>query len=963
MVNFHAVTVKIDGIDRSEFVQKKSLYIKQTTRNRDDICSFRLRDFSVDLSSQVEISVDGNAIFGGIITGRKATIQGVGNNRVVFWEVQAKSWVEQLEKSTLVETYTVQSDSAILADLFSTYTSGFDASTNVSTLDNDLDITFENISLRQALDQLSERVGADWYIDASKNLYWFNPSSPNSAAFSIDVENPNNSTTFSPLANSIEYSIDTSNIINKVIINGGTNATSAKTTDVFSGDGSKHTFGPTTDLIDTVVYLQYTDTDDNGYTTYGSFVGYAPNDKLVSEGGSYTAIIEADRRSITVEGNSGQAPKAATNITCVYYTKEPINITVEDTTSQGTFGVYPVSIYDQTFASETDAEKVAQNILAENAYGKTSFKFDITKFGLLPGNLLTVAVSTLGIGSTATNLMLLENGDNLLLENGDNFLLESTGSTEVFLIQEVEYIPILINPNEWMLVASVVCGNKQNDIIDSLAKVSSLKSNSGLIANTPTLTRLSNISSDLGEVVLGRATFTDGGTAKFNWGTPHNATGAVIGLEDSGGTAYGAAYIYESGNVKAKLGRLNDVPAIGTITPSGWGLYTNNGYFSGTVAASVVTAGTISGNTITGNTITGELITGGTVTGALVSGGTVTGSKVIGGTIATSTPPINSSNPGVIMDSTGLYGYGSAGLTFRLSSDPAIKPWFSSGTILDTVYEVNTSSVIRTGTTNPRIQIDNSGIFAYDSGGTLRFQVDVASGALSASNGSFQGTVVGSMLSANFMVGGTISGVLVSGNNITGGTITGGIITGSTLSGNTISGQLITGGTVSGGVVSGGTVTGAVISGNIITGNTITGGTVTGTYVTGGTIHSGRFTGTAIFDYLSSPTGNIASVNSSTANINNSVIVAAPNGVIYVNKISGPTAVQPMSSQGTLTLHDRWYINNSGWIWPSGSVAVGNRVIGLSTAGIDGIWFRDITNGSAYQLRVSSGVISLFGPI
>jgi hypothetical protein len=146
------------------------------------------------------------------------------------------------------------------------------------------------------------------------------------------------------------------------------------------------------------------------------------------------------------------------------------------------------------------------------------------------------------------------------------------------------------------------------------------------------------------------------------------------------------------------------------------------------------------------------------------------------------------------MDATGLSGYGSAGLTFRLASDPAIKPYFSSGTIENATYEVTTQSVLRTGTTNPKIQIDNSGIFAYNSAGTLKFTVDTASGLLTASGATIDGTV-----SASKFTGGTVEAGTITGNQIVGGTITGNLFSAGTISAGTVTGAFISGGTVRGG--------------------------------------------------------------------------------------------------------------------------------------------------------------------
>lgn len=81
---------------------------------------------------------------------------------------------------------------------------------------------------------------------------------------------------------------------------------------------------------------------------------------------------------------------------------------------------------------------------------------------------------------------------------------------------------------------------------------------------------------------------------------------------------------------------------------------------------------------------------------------------------------------GVIMDTAGLRGYDSAlGLTFNLPTN-GDAPTFSNGIISETIYEINTNSILRTsstvgdGTSNSSgILINNTGFFACETNQTL----------------------------------------------------------------------------------------------------------------------------------------------------------------------------------------------------------------------------------------------------
>ena len=73
------------------------------------------------------------------------------------------------------EEYTSQTDESILDDLFSTYLSEISTAdvNTVKTLDS---ITFENVTLRHAVEMIVDRSGADWYVDAEKHLQYWDPS-------------------------------------------------------------------------------------------------------------------------------------------------------------------------------------------------------------------------------------------------------------------------------------------------------------------------------------------------------------------------------------------------------------------------------------------------------------------------------------------------------------------------------------------------------------------------------------------------------------------------------------------------------------------------------------------------------------------------------------------------------------------------------------------------------------------
>lgn len=775
VITNHTISVTVAGVDRTANLSRDSLFIRSNIGNTNDIAEFTLIDdgtFQITDWTTVIIEIDSVRVFGGYITSSSGIASGDANNKTTFWSVECRDWSALFDTVVVNREYTDSADNAIVDNLFDTYlaSDGFDSTTNVITQYDDVDIVFDYITLREALDQLAELVKAEWHVDPDKSIYWYGVIDPSNAAFNIDTVSPNDSTTFDVLAGSLNAYTDSLEIVNKLQIIGGYAQAGTLQTDEFTGVADEFIYGPLTEVPSSIWSIAFTDEDDNSYTLYASDIGTYPSTIVDDDGnvvyaddGDYYVIANLDTQYISFDPDTPY-PKAGSTITVKYYYKEPVIITREDTSSQAQYGrVFERTIFDESLNDLRMATRYADQILNEYSYGRVTVRFDVARHGLLPGRLISINTPAFNISTVLGGLLWLDDrGGYITLESeAGNVALENYDNPRYFLIQEVSIQTITTQQDEFAIIATVTAGRWVKSLADSVRQQQASQYKTNLRTGNRSYGSLSQITGNLGEVVSGKALFTDGGTAQFQWTDYGGHTGAIVGLEDTGQPApYGAAYILQDGAPRAKLGKLGtELPSVGTVVPDGWGLWTNNGYFAGAITA---TAGEIGGWTIADNAIIGNQ-----------------------GTIATSQPPLNSSNPGVYMSTAGIYGYGTLGLTFALPADPAQRPVFSSGTILETVYEVTNAAVIRTGTTLPRVQIDNSGIFAYNGAGTALFTVDSSTGRMTATDGIFSGSVTAS--------------------TITGGTVTGAVFSGGTVSQGTISASVITGGTVNGGVVQSGT--------------------------------------------------------------------------------------------------------------------------------------------------------------
>ncbi len=1012
-VTNHTITVTIDGVNRTGFLLADTLFLRSSIGNGSDVAEFELRDPAGSYApadwDEVKVYVNGTAVFGGYIVQRAADSIGAGAAKRATWQVTCKDWSVLLDQALVNYRYMEVNDNGVVYHLFDNFLNGdgFNASLHVANVRDDIDINFEEISMREALNELAGRCGANWHIDPEKYVWWYAPDDPPAAPFAIS-QTPNNTTTFAPLEGSLGRSVDASQITNRVRVIGSESASTTLQTDSWTANGTDAVFGPLTKKPHSMWLVQYTvhtGGQDVNVSAYASQIGLEPDDSLLVDGGEETVLVNLDNRTVKITDVGGLLPKAGTQVTVKYYYSTPIEVVVDDAASQTAFGrVFEASVYDEGLTSPAEATEYGEQLLARYAFGRETIHFDITRYGLMPGQAITVTSSTMGL-------------------SGD------------YLIQELSLTTVAVGQDAFMVVCRVQAGALVQTLIETLQ--GSYSAGAGRLPARRTPGRLSNVSTDLGDVVAGRAIFTDGGTARFEWGEPNGATGVVVGLEDIEGNAYGAQYIYDGGTVKAKLGRLTGLPDVAGVTPTGWGLYTTNGYFSGQIVASEVVGGTITAATLNGGnindgTIAAAQINGGTVTGMYIDGGTISGISIVGqtiegaqivggtitsvlldssyitngtidsmagsiggftiqnnllwsngGTIATGSV-VNSSNPGAYLTADGLFGYGTAGMTFGLWSDPAKKPWFSSGTINNVVYEVYESGVIRTGPNvfaDGGVQIDNSGVFGVnpitgaaslllENGDRLlledgingvelygiRFALDSTTGKLFADDayitgeihartGKFTGTVdsayiVGGTITGSKLIGAEIIGQIISGSDLVGGTITGipiadagitnvslgtSLILGGTMTAAQVVGGTVTGGVFTGGTVSQGTISAALISGGTVSGALISGGTFSGGTTSGGTISAARINGGTVSGALIS--GGTFSGGTTSG------------GTISAARVNGGTVSGGIVSGGSIN-----------------SAEYTNSTTGLSI-GTSGISFANAAPGAGREIRWYDGTI------
>lgn len=170
--------------------------------------------------------------------------EGTNYERVNVARIECRDWNSILENGIVplgTAGFTSKTDAYIINSLFSTVAptvglSQVSSTTTLSTFDQ-----VEGQSLRSILQRLSELTGAVYFIDPSKNLYWFLPASrPAAWGFS---ENPDNVTTFPFDRDTFRYTQEWRTPANKVNVLGAVSTGGARVSATRSDATSIATYG------------------------------------------------------------------------------------------------------------------------------------------------------------------------------------------------------------------------------------------------------------------------------------------------------------------------------------------------------------------------------------------------------------------------------------------------------------------------------------------------------------------------------------------------------------------------------------------------------------------------------------------------------------------------------------------------------------------------------------------------
>ncbi len=392
-VIYQRLTILIDNIDVTPFVEKGSLNITDILTVEVDTCTFRLLDSTGSNKPSVgqevlvfykeTVSSISELRFAGYIS--EAPQEQFASGKYAY-EIMCVDYTQELQKHLVVETYENRTAGYIIRDIVSTY-----AKTLGSFFVQDgPTITFKSFNYKypmECLEELAELTGYDWYVDYERNVHFFVDTT---TLASLELNETGSSGEFKELL----VTIMKEELQNTVTVRGGFEF-SALFTQENVADGIQDSFAlryeafsPISVFVDTGGgYVQKTLGIDNIDTSGVDFV-YNVAEKVIKN---------VDHAVLT----------AGHKLKVTYKYKKPILALVDDDTSidlmkqlEGGDGVYegPL-IVDETIETKTQAIDRGKATLNEFANPLIEGSFITTQFGYRSGQLLTVNLPSRNINS------------------------------------------------------------------------------------------------------------------------------------------------------------------------------------------------------------------------------------------------------------------------------------------------------------------------------------------------------------------------------------------------------------------------------------------------------------------------------------------------------------------------------------------------------------------------------------
>ena len=377
------LSATIDGVEKRDFIDWKSLMISNVLTNQVDSCKFKTTSYSGKTYTplngrEVVITHNGTRIFGGVII--KIT-QRTDDNVMNTFNIECVDYTHLLNNRLVNESYENQTVNYIVSDILTKYTSGF-TSVNVDNPTVIDSIKFNYMTPADCFKQLADLTQYHWYVDYYKDIHLF---AKGDKVAPVDIED----TTGVYERDSLIIRKDNRQIKNTVIVRGGKYLGDTFTA-VYLGDGNQNVFPLT---------YEY-DVDNFKVTVSGS--EYDVGQEPLNNPDAYDILWNNESRLIRFR--TSKIPNDATEIRVggrpylPVITKMKDYEAVQDTISaEGGTGEHEFFIVDENINSKEAARERAKAELLAYAKSLVDGEFKTLIDGFKAGQQINIKSNILNI--------------------------------------------------------------------------------------------------------------------------------------------------------------------------------------------------------------------------------------------------------------------------------------------------------------------------------------------------------------------------------------------------------------------------------------------------------------------------------------------------------------------------------------------------------------------------------------
>jgi hypothetical protein len=169
------ISIFINGVDKTSVIQTAGFQKSDATNNVPDILRFKIethtgQTYVPDANDEVEVFDDATKIFGGVIVQIDNDVD-LGLTTVTH-DITCRDYGQDLSRQLMVERFENTNVDDIIEAILLKYAPEFDNLYVDAPIDV-TSITFNNITVSQALDKLSKLTNYQWYVDYDKHVHFF----------------------------------------------------------------------------------------------------------------------------------------------------------------------------------------------------------------------------------------------------------------------------------------------------------------------------------------------------------------------------------------------------------------------------------------------------------------------------------------------------------------------------------------------------------------------------------------------------------------------------------------------------------------------------------------------------------------------------------------------------------------------------------------------------------------------